>query len=247
MGSFTNSFHWALDVAQLVEQIQFGYCWMKTYGSWCEEGLKEDPKPYSTYPLVSYFGDNCIVGIHSCKDKLALMIWSYYCAFDPTKKEEILTYRDILKRFRYPVKYALEIKGRKEFLGVLENLNTSDFKQIEKYRHQKIHRVDPQIIMGKIANFHYREYRFPILNEKDKKGWENSLNTSDSEFIELMEKNSTFNGIQYMSKRLRESLFEYSEISISMNECMKSLFKSVGECFVILDKRLYTKDKNIKS
>lgn len=241
-----NSYHWALDVTTFFEQIPFGLCWMKTYGTQVEKDLKADPRPYGTNPMVAYFGDNCAIGINSCRDKIALMLWAYHCSFDPTKEEEVLAYKDISKRIRFPTKFALKIKEDPEFLTILDRMGSEEFKIIQKYRHQKTHRMDPKIIMEKVGNHHYRDYRFPIITRNERRSWEDSLPVSSPEYRETREKGSTYDGVQYQAKRLEETLYEYSKMLETINACMMVLFKTVGEAFKVLDKRLFADNPNFK-
>ena len=72
--------------------------------------------------LVSYFADNAATRISSCRDKLALLAWAYYCPFNPDKKDEVLNFDEVRGRFTNPLRFGLRLTGHDEFLAELNKL-----------------------------------------------------------------------------------------------------------------------------
>lgn len=236
-----NSISWAQDVLSMINQIVFGFCWMEAFASWYQEEHDPESGPYSDFFHVSYYADNCIIRINSSKDKVALMIWAFYCPFDIRKKEEILGFKKVLERLRTPKKFAIKLEKKEEFCRSLNKLNNDNFKSLEKYRHLKIHRREPKIIMGEIQDYHYRDYRFPMFEQSEIDEWEGNL-TRDHDLIEKLKKNSTFDGVEFKSERLDDLLFPYTEVKRHIEKSLKILLNEVSVCFKILDSRLFPDD-----
>lgn len=236
-----NSISWARDVDWLIDQVYFSFYWMDAFAKYFEEKHDSSKGPYGDYWPTSFYADNCIVGIHSCRDKIALMIWAFYCPFDIRKKEEILDFDGVTKRLRYPVKYAIKVEGSEEFYNPLNGLNDSVFKDISEYRHKKIHRREPKVIMGEIQNFHYRNYTFPVLDPSELEDWKSQMKgmNYDSETIDLILKNSVFDGVKYRSKPVDELLISYSDVHEQVERAFKKILKVATACFNILDSRLF--------
>ncbi len=162
-----NAVNWAFNVNSLCKEIVYGYCWMKAYAKYYKDKVNPNSQPTHANFHVSYFADNCITKIDSCQDKLALMVWAYYCPFNPEYRDEVLDYSQIIDRLEFPVKFGITIKNQDVFLASLKKLEGEDFKRIQKYRHLKIHRMEPRIEMYDVAPHHYFEYMVPILRPKD--------------------------------------------------------------------------------
>jgi hypothetical protein len=86
-----NAVHWCLDVNRLIDEIVFSYTLMKGYVTLFKKTNPAGNFPSSSSFHVSYYADNCIARLDSCRDKLALAIWAYYCPFNPERRAEVLT------------------------------------------------------------------------------------------------------------------------------------------------------------
>ena len=170
-----NAVHWAFDVNALCREIVYGYCWMKAYARYYQEEVTRNSQPEHVDFHVSYFADNCITRINSCRDKLALMVWAYYCPFNPEKRDEVFDYTKIIERLKFPVKFGLTIRNQTVFLESLEKLVGKDFKRIQTYRHLKIHRMEPRIEIYGVAAHHGWSYMVPLINQKDIKKFDKEL------------------------------------------------------------------------
>ena len=117
-----NAVHWAFNVSSLCQEIVIGYCWMQAHAKLYKEKVGKGSQPAHADFHVSYYADNCITRIDSSRDKLALMIWAYYCPFNPEKKDETPDYQKIVDRLKYPVKFGITLKNHTSFLRILEDL-----------------------------------------------------------------------------------------------------------------------------
>jgi len=141
-----NAIHWAHDVCLTLEEIKYSISWMRTYAKVYKDTNPRGSNPSDVSFHVSYYADNSITRLHSCRDKLALMIWAYYCPFNPLKRDEVLDYYKIQTKLATPVNHGLTLKHHEQFLVYLNNLDNPEFKRIAKYRHLKIHSMIGVII-----------------------------------------------------------------------------------------------------
>lgn len=231
-----NAVYWALDVSRLCHEIVYSLCWMKAYAKFYRSKVKEGSEPSHTEFHVSYFADNCITRIDSCRDKIALMVWAYYCPFNPENPKEVLVYEEVVERLRVPIKFGLKLRGNTLFLKHLVLLTGNDFKRIEKYRHLKIHRREPQIELYKVKSHHYESYMIPLSNLKEIECWkkERAKQYPDNDLRKGVEKRCYKNGILFDQKRLRDHLWEYNNVETFINECFLNLIKAGDGCFRIL-------------
>jgi hypothetical protein len=122
-----NSVHWSFAVSGLCRQIAFSYCWMKAYANFYKGQAQPGTQPSDAFFHVSYFADNCLTRIDSCRDKIALMVWAYYCPFNPEKRGETLDYREVMQRLDYPLRFGLTLKNHDLFVNHLAMLKGRDF------------------------------------------------------------------------------------------------------------------------
>jgi len=188
---------------------------------------------------VSYFADNCITRIDSCRDKIALMVWAFYCPFNPEKRSEILDYRTVMERLKYPLRFGLTLKNHDIFLKHLETLKGKDFDRIERYRNYKIHRIEPRIEIYGVRPHHGWDYMFPLYDKKEIKKWEEELaqRYSDKEFRERIQEGCYINGVLFNARKISDSLWDYDEVCKHIESSMKKLFKASAGCFSVLTRR----------
>ncbi len=158
---------------------------------------------------VSFFADNCITRIYSCRDKLALMVWSYYCPFNPEKKDEVLNYLPIFKRLKKPVIFGMSIKHQDKFLYHLEHLKGNDFFFVESYRHFKIHRREPGIEIYGVKPHHDLDYIIPLFDSNDINLFEKKLEElyPDQHFREIIKKGCYIKGVLFDQRKIKDRLF----------------------------------------
>ena len=232
-----NSVHWGFTVSSLCRQIAFGYCWMEAYASEYRKRVREGTQPANVDFRVSYFADNCITRIASCRDKLALMVWAFYCPFNPEK--QVLNYYKVIEQLKYPLRFGLVLKKHDIFLRYLETLKGDDFDRIEKYRHYKIHRIEPRIEIYGSEPHHGWNYMFPLYEKKEIEEWENELQSRcpDVEHRERIKRSSYIKGVVFDKRRINGSIWDYTEISNHIVTSMKKLLNASAGCFKTLRRR----------
>lgn len=199
-----STFLWAYDVRSLCNQIGYSYCWMRAYADYYRASVSEGDLPSHTDFHVSYYLDNCIVRIDSTRDKMALMVWSYYCVFDPEKR--LLVYEDIVERLTNQAKFGLALKRGEDFLQYLEQIENGSFKLIEGYRNSKIHRREPRYEMYDVKSHH----GWPYLSPQSKQGED---------------------GIRFEPNKSYGHLGDYEELEEAIRNSLLKILVSASGCF----------------
>jgi len=220
-----NAVHWAFDVVNLCTQIKFSYCLMNSYAESYKKQISADSQLAHVDFHVSYFADNCMTRIDSCRDKLALMVWAFYCPFNPEKKNEILDYQRIVERLSCPMKFGLKLKNQNDFLKYLKTLHGTDFERVETYRHRKIHRREPRIEIYGIKPHHDWPYMLPLVDKGDITCWKKELqkkypNPRDSE---LVKKGCYIHGVLFDQRILKDRLWDFKKVQKHIKSCMMNL------------------------
>ncbi len=224
-----NSVLWAYDVSRLCRQIAFSYCWMNSYAEVYKKEFDKGDHPTHTDFQVSYFAENCITRIDSCRDKLALMVWAFYCPFNPEKKNEIPDYQEIVKRLKNPKKFGHKFKNQNHFLKYLDILEGNEFSIIEKYRHLKIHRREPRIEIYGVESYHDIDYIMAITDKNDIKKWEEELEKNYS--VQHYKESHIIDGVLYDRKRLKDHLWNFEEVKKHIRSCLFDLLKASDGLF----------------
>lgn len=235
-----NAVLWAFDVARLCNEIVFSYCWMNSYAELYKKRITLGSQPAYVDFHVSYFADNCITRIDSCRDKLALMVWAFYCPFNPEKKKEVLDYPRIVERLRFPIKFGFDLKNQNEFLRHLDTLMGTDFDRVEKYRHLKIHRREPRIEIYGIEPHHDWPYMLPLIDNRDIARWEEELRKQypDIRFREHIKNGCYIGGVLFDRRKIKDRLWDFEELQKHIESCLIKLLKASNGCFRILSRRL---------
>ncbi len=145
-----NTFQWAQAIFNLTEKILFSYLRMKALSIAYKNVVSSGSHPNHTNPGISFYADTTVINLNSLRDKLALMAWAYHHPFNPEKQEEVLDFNEIFNRLK---KSESETQGaslnHSDFLTILQAVHNgySMFKHIARYRHFKIHRLEPIIHM----------------------------------------------------------------------------------------------------
>jgi len=234
-----NAVHWGFGVNDLCREIAFGYCWMNAYARHYKGQVQPATQPADMDFHLSYFADNCITRIDSCRDKLALMVWAFYCPFNPEKRTETLDYQTVMERLRYPLRFGLTLKNHDVFIKHLQKLKGKDFDQIEKYRHYKVHRIKPRIEIYGVKPHHGWDYMFPLYNKKEVEKWEKELEKlyRDKHLREHIKKGCYINGVLFSARKISDSLWDYDEVRSDIESSMKKLFKATAGSFSVLTRR----------
>jgi hypothetical protein len=243
----TNAIHWAFDVVRLCKEITFSCCWMNAYAKFYKKRVSPGSQPAHVDFHVSYFADNCITRIDSCRDKLALMVWAFYCPFNPEKREEILDYQRIVDRLRFPIKFGLKLKNQKNFLEYLEILHGADFDRVEKYRHLKIHRREPRIEIYGVEPHHDWDYMFPLVDDKEITDWEKELEKQypDPQFRKHIKKGCYIGEVLFERRKIKDRLWDFEEVQRHVESCLIKLLRASDGCFGMVGRRFPL--KRIKS
>lgn len=195
---------------------------------------REGAQPSDTNFEVQYFSDNAVSRIDSCRDKLALLAWSFYCAFNP--EEKVLDYGQVIERLKYPIKFGLNLKGHEAFLRQLLPLQGNDFKRIEQYRHLKIHKREPRIEIYGVKPHHDWSYMIPLTDPGEIKAWRARVAKQGSS-ASWVERNSRIRGVIFDRKVLKGRLWSFNEIKADVENCLLKLLKATGGCCRILQSR----------
>lgn len=199
--------------------------------------------------FVNYFADNCITRIDSLRDKIALMVWAYYCPFNPEKQKEVLVYEEIIEKLKTPIKFGLRLPISNPFLRFLLFLQNSDFKALEKYRHFKIHRLEPQIVIYGVKEHTGWSYLLPLTEEKEIKQFRKEIekqNPTPQDISETIpgfsvaqdiENRCKLHGVLFDQRRIKNQYWSYSSIEKNINRCLYRLFEATDGCIRILLRR----------
>ena len=95
-----NAVHWGFAVGRLCREIVYGYCWMNAHARQYKSQTPPATQPANVHFHTSYSADNTVTRIDSCRDKIALMVWAFYCPFNPERRQEILDYGTVLDRLK---------------------------------------------------------------------------------------------------------------------------------------------------
>lgn len=240
-----NAVHWGFAVSGLCREIAFGYCWMNAYAKQYRSQTPPTTQPANVHFHVSYFADNTITRIDSCRDKIALMVWAFYCPFNPEKRPETLDYAMVLDRLKHPLRFGLSLKNHQRFVSCLETLRGQDFARMETYRHLKIHRMEPRIEIYGVKPHHGWDYMFPLYEQNEIVRWERELEKlyPDREFRELIAKNCYIDGVLFEMRKIKNNLWSYDEIQAQIRSCLAKLLHATSGCFDILRSRPPLKEK----
>lgn len=234
-----NSVFWAYSLANLCKEIVFGFCWAEAWADFYKKKITEGSMPSNAVMQVSFYAGNCITMIDSCRDKLALMVWAYFCPFNPNEKEEILIYEGVLERLLAPVKFGLKLEGHQEFIEYLEKIKGDDFKRIEKYRHLKVHRMEPQIEMYQTGPHQEIPYLVPLTTSESIQKFKDRLKEKypDPDFRETIFERCKIEGVPFSTIPVKHQLWEYKTIRKHIEKCMLGLLEATAGCWNELLKR----------
>jgi len=228
-----NAVNWMLDCFPLALEIAYSYCWMSAYAAEVA-GLQGD-KEYH----IQYYADNCITRINSFRDKAALLAWAYYCPFNPGGKEKVLGFEEVLKRFRFPVSFGLAIKRQEAFITQLEKLQGRHFERMGTYRHQKIHRIEPKILLRPPEPSDGLSYLVPLFKEKEIADFKVKLKSMypDDHMRKGIEKTCSIHGVLFDRFHVKNEYWAYTEVEEAVRKCTGACIDVAIEMSRILRRR----------
>lgn len=234
-----NAVLWARDSASLCRQVAHSLVWMKAYGEYYKAKIPKGKRLSDPYFEVSYFADNAITRIHSCRDKLALSVWAYFVPFNPEQREQVLDFTAVMERLRQQVRFGLRLRGYKPFMPFLEVLETQKFRKVTQYRHLKIHRREPRIEIYGPAAHHGWDYMIPCLNKAEERALDRKLAKvyPDPAFRQHIKNACFVGGVLYNQRRLKNAIWSYGEVRNLVEDCLLRLLDSVRGCLRILRRR----------
>jgi hypothetical protein len=240
-----NAVHWGFGVSGLCREIAFGYCWMNAYTTYYKGQIPPSTQPANVQFHVSYFADNSITRIDSCRDKIALMVWAFFCPFNPENRPETLDYASVLDRLKHPLRFGLSLRNHKGLVSNLEMLRGQDFDRMVKYRHLKIHRMEPRIEIYGVKPHHGWDYIFPLYEKNEIARWERELKElyPDQEFREHIAKGCYIDGVLFETRKIKDNLWSYDEVQTHIRSCLAKLLQATAGCFDILRSRAPLKKK----
>ena len=210
-----NSVNWMYDCYQLAREIVYSDCWMSAYAG--EVSSQESVKEFH----LQYYADNCITRISSFRDKAALLAWAYYCPFNPNNRGEVLGFVVVLKRLRHPMRFGLAIKRQEAFVTQLERLKGEHFEQMQIYRHLKIHRFEPKILMRTPEDSDGLSYMVPLFEEKQVSKLDEKLKKMypDDRFRERIKEGCYIRGVLFDRISVKKEYWHYAKVEEATREC----------------------------
>ena len=149
------------------------------------------------------------------------MAWAYYCPFNPNRKEEVFGFSDVLKRLRFPVRFGLAIAHQEEFVAELDKLQGRHFEKVSHYRHLKIHRIEPKILMRPPQSPDGLSYMVPLFSRKEISEFREKLKDvyPDDDMREEIEKGCYIDGVLYDRIRVKDEYWHYAEVEEAARDC----------------------------
>lgn len=150
-----------------------------------------------------------------------------------------MIYEGVLERLLAPVKFGLKLDGHQEFIEYLEKIKGDDFKRIEKYRHLKVHRMEPQIEMYQTGPHQEIPYLVPLTNPESIQKFKDRLKESypDPDFRETIFEQCKIEGVPFSTIPIKHQLWEYKTIRKHIEKCMLGLLEATTGCWNELLKR----------
>jgi len=202
------------------------------YSSECEERDRHSAENH-----VSYYADNAATRISSCRDKLALLAWSYYCPFNPDKKDEVLNFELIRERFTSPIRFGLQFEGHQEFLVELNKLVGLNFERATTYRHKKVHRMEPRVRLRKPEASDQPSYMFALVTDKDIRKFDAKLAEmyTDDGFRATIREGCFLDGVLFDRRAPDQLSWHFEDFDQFAHACWKSLCDATaGSCEILM-------------
>lgn len=255
-----NAVWWAKGVEKLCREIGFAYCWLRAFKEYGD--LHSESTAVCSFNIV-YHADNAFTRICACRDKIALMILSYYIPFYPESiAERVPDFKQIRHAFRNPQKLETltdkferlkkiakahghnpwRVPAQTPFEDAFSSLSNPNFDKAIGYRHSKIHRTEPGIILDGDKSDYGWYYIVPV---DDVAVWRSKMQklygVGQCIEPELFEKYSIdqSTGILYDQIHPQEYQWTYDEASRCIKECLDRLLSTCRNCLDVLIETKY--------
>lgn len=235
-----NSVLWAYDLINLLFEIIHGFVWMKAWADFYKKEVPEGSQPSNSFLQLSFYGSTCITLIDSIRDKAALLVWAHYIPFNPDKKNDILIYEEILKNLKNPRKFNFKISGHQVFLTLLNKLKGNNFKEVEKFRHLKIHRREPRIELYHAGPHLEILSCLPLNTPELIQKWDEILMETypnDAAFRDRIRKQCHIKGKPFGSFKTKNIVWEYGKLEKHIFNCLKLLLECTSGSLAVLCRR----------
>ena len=212
---------------------------MEAYAKHYKKTNPPGERPSDSSVYVSMFADLCATGIDSFRDKLALMVWAFYCPFNPENK--VLSYGEVVDRLRKPSKFGIKLKNQKPFMNYLAKLKGNHFILVENQRHLGIHRLSPRIEIYNAGPHHSDFYMLPLTNPKEIAEWKKALLKeyhNDGDMASRIEKGCYVNGTLFNRKPLMGRVFEYNDVKKNIRKSLLECLSAFASCLNLLRRRV---------
>ncbi len=203
-----NSFHWALDTYKILMSVIYSFVNMKSRAVLYKKNRKKGEHPSNSHPQINFYCDSTMVNLYTCRDKTALMVWSYFHPFDPENKKEVLSYKGVVERLKAPKNFGFNLSKQKNFLKSLNLLGNknNEFKRLEDFRHYKIHRWEPRIeVFGK------QDYQgFPYV----------TFDYEGQDFNPVLKRN-----------KIKDVIWNYDDVEKNADLCINKMLIALTHCY----------------
>jgi hypothetical protein len=230
---------WGYDVAMVLGELLLSLKNMMSAARYYKENIPVGTQPSYSDEFLSYYAKNALVLIETFKDKLGLMTLSLFEDFDPDN-DSLAGYEKVIKKLAgYSASNNVYVKFNADlFLIQLNPLSSDispDFKVVEEFRHQRIHKMEPRIeIYGK-KPFHDWPYLFKVNKYSDFKVLAKKLLKiyPDKPRRKHVYKGCFVKGILYDDRQLSR-LYSYDELEKTALNCSKILLSVSAGCFKVI-------------
>ena len=236
----SNTLLWGYDVINKCYEVIHGYTWMKAWGDLYKKKFPSGTLQAHTSHQVSFYTSSTITLIDSLRDKIALMVWAHYVPFNAENPQEILTFEPIFDRLKHQAKYGLDLKNSSPFLRSLERIDGGAFRQLEKFRNFKVHRMEPDIHIYGAGQHNKIPILIPLTNEDLINRWDKKLadnNPQNPERVEEIKESYHFNGIPYGEFVIEGKYWNFGRLERHTYNCLKLILSCSAECLGIISKR----------
>jgi hypothetical protein len=229
-----NATHWAENAASVCTEIGYSIAWMRAFAQYSSEC--DERGQWAAESRVSYYADNAATRISSCRDKIALLAWSYYCPFNPDKKHEVLTFDLVRERLSNPIRFGLKLDGPEALLAELNKLVGLDFERAATYRHKKIHRMEPRVMLHKPQTPDNPSYMFALTTEKEIQAFDEKLAEMypNDRFREQIREGCFQDGVLFDRRAPDQLLWHFVDFDEFTYSCWKKLCDATAGCCDIL-------------
>ena len=234
---------WSYDLASLLGEAILSLKNMMSAARFYRSTTEENLLPSHTDKFVSFYANVLFVLIETIKDKIGLMAYSSLEDFDPVGETYLPNYEMTLKKLKETSKDDNSSHRKWVADALLSKIllldKNADFNYVERFRHSKIHRMEPRIEIFGIKPHHDWPYLVKISKDdvslEIKKIDEDLKRSQPNEETRNRIIKGCFNkGILYVDKKVEGRLFSYDEVEEKSIKCLKMLLIAVTGCFKVI-------------